>query len=155
MMKPAEYMQELVEYIVPSYSGLQKARADEGGRKQFLSKVDALEQLESLVEDIDNARDFKTIGGFGAIVSALINPESEKEYSLEERSLAASVIGNAVKSDYDFQLWVLEDGAQCLRGLLSMLHSGKDDVIRRRALYALASASRGNSDVQEALLDWI
>ena len=24
MMKPAEYMQELVEYIVPSYSGLQK-----------------------------------------------------------------------------------------------------------------------------------
>ena len=89
-----------------------------------MSKVDALEQLESLVEDIDNARDFKTIGGFGDIVSALINPESERVLP-RGKGLAASVIGNAVKSDYDFQLWVLEDGAQCLRGLLSMLHSGR------------------------------
>lgn len=159
MMKPAEYMQDLVKFVIPSYPGREakKESSDDEGKlvlKEFVNRVDALEQLENLVEDIDNARDFNTVGGFRAITKALIVPPSgDPEYSLEERSLAAAVIGNAVKNDYDFQLWVLEEEAECLRGLLSMLCSEGDDIARRRALYALASASRGNSDVQEHILD--
>ena len=146
MMKPAEYMQELVEFIVGSPEVTP-------GSDKFSSKMDALRQLESLVEDIDNARDFHTTGGFAKMSTSLFSGIEDK-YTMEERGMIALTLGNAVKNDYDFQLWVLEDDAICLHGLLDMLGSGdSDDLVRRRALYALSSAARGNSDVQEYLLN--
>ena len=59
MLKPADYMKELVEFIVDT------SEVPPGSTK-FSSKMDALLQLESLVEDIDNARDFYTTGSLRA-----------------------------------------------------------------------------------------
>ena len=145
MLKPAEYMQELVEFIVST------TKVPPGSGK-FASKMDALQQLEGLVEDIDNARDFHTTGGFTTL-SVSVFGSSGDNYTAGERGVVALALGNAVKNDYDSQLWVLENDAICLHGLLEMLGSGKsDDLERRRALYALSSATRGNPDIQEALV---
>ena len=145
MLKPADYMKELVEFIVDT------SEVPPGSTK-FSSKMDALLQLESLVEDIDNARDFYTTGCFTSL-SASVFGDTDNNYTMEERGIIALTLGNAVKSDYDFQLWVLENEAICLHGLLEMLESSdSDDILRRRALYALSSAARGNPDVQSLLL---
>lgn len=88
-MKPAEDMAKLVNTLRSSESSAEiKA---------------SFKELESMVSDIDNARDFKHIGGWPTLLSYL-----EPTHTPAHRSLAAWVIGTAVKNDYDYQLWILE-----------------------------------------------
>jgi hypothetical protein len=79
----------------------------------------------------------------------------------QERGLAALAVGNVVKNEYDFQLWVIEEETgtsastpSVLSSLVHMLQTGTDQS-RRRALYAISSAARGNPDVQATLRDKI
>lgn len=125
--------------------------------------VEILTELESLVSDIDNARDFHTIGGWNTVVPLL---DDDEPASI--RALAALVIGTSIKNDYDFQLWTMgpisyttRDGsiksACALDRLLEMLQRAskpvsEEDELQRRVLYGLAAAARGNPDVQSALL---
>jgi hypothetical protein len=95
--------------------------------------------------------------------------------------LAALAIGNSVKNQYEFQLWILDkepvailDAApeasedksnlarskssphqyypSLLSSLLRLLETGSDQS-RRSALYAVSASARGNLDVQAALRD--
>jgi hypothetical protein len=59
--------------------------------------------LEGLLCDIDNARDFHTIGGWPALAACL-----SSAYPVDTQALAAWAIGSAVKNSYDYQLWVIE-----------------------------------------------
>lgn len=104
-LKAADYMTTLAGKLVNS-----SASDDE--------VVFHLQELEQLLSDIDNARDFHTIGGWPALTSLLPGahkrPESEtggggQDRSLAVQTMAAHCIGTAVKNDYDFQLWVLEE----------------------------------------------
>lgn len=130
-----------------------------------------LKELEQLLSDIDNARDFHTIGGWPILTSLLPGLTTRPKNIQSE---AIHCIGTAVKNDYDFQLWVLEnaggnmEGQPVMHWLLSALNlhmenelSAKltDDQLRhevdelqRRALYAISSATRGNLDVQAYML---
>jgi hypothetical protein len=157
MMKPAEFMRDIMNIL--------QNTTDEA------ILIRNLVVLESLLADIDNSRDFHTIGGWPVILGLL-----RLNNSLEIRSHASWCIGTAVKNDYDFQLWIFEEvvSAQVsTSGLVLLLqnledsvnfftneHSGEDSErlaqqhygLTKRVLYALASCLRGNMDVQEIVL---
>jgi hypothetical protein len=151
------------------------------GESDSASRLAALQELAGLLDDVDNARDFHTMGGF-AVLAQVLAPEHLGMFLDEERGLAALAIGNSVKNQYEFQLWVLDkervatqdnvaeisEDAKDLAGskagahqysypallssLLRLLETGSDQS-RRSALYAVSAASRGNLDVQAALRD--
>jgi hypothetical protein len=132
-----------------------------------------------VLDDVDNARDFHTMGGFAVLAQALA-PEHKDVVTDEERGLAALAIGNSIKNQYEFQVWVLDkemvlvssasdtvtetsEGKSLkarsyqyypslLSSLLHLLETGSDQS-RRSAMYAVSSAARGNLDVQAALRD--
>lgn len=162
MTKPVEHMGQLAQQI--------KSFTEAPKEKENLSNIhdisNVLEELETSLADIDNARDFHTIGGWPILVNML---EPGRHPAL--RSRAAMAIGTAMKNSYDYQLWALESSSvpignwlgqqidgnwTCLELLLDLLDSSDvsdlEEEPQRRALYALSSAMRGNSDVQEALL---
>ena len=64
-----------------------------------------MRELEGLLCDIDNARDFHTIGGWPVLASLLAPSEGRDS---ETQALAAWAIGSAVKNSYDYQLWSVE-----------------------------------------------
>ena len=66
-------------------------------------KIYVLKQLESLLDDVDNARDYHTIGLWPTLLSFLTS-----YYSKSIRCHTAWAIGTAVKNTYDYQLWTLE-----------------------------------------------
>ena len=91
LVKPAEHMAALS-------STLRNTSHTEDSVLQ-----ETLKELEFLLSDIDNARDFHTIGAWPILVSML-----DKKYGVETRARAAWAIGSAVKNSYDYQLWTLE-----------------------------------------------
>lgn len=66
-------------------------------------KVYLLGQLESLLDDVDNARDFHTVGAWPTLLSFL-----HPYQPVPLRAAAAWAVGTAVKNTYDYQLWTLE-----------------------------------------------
>lgn len=159
-LKPAEFMKQLFTTL----SGDAQTSKDE--------KLKALKELESLVEDVDNARDMHTIGGWPILVSLL--HESQPS---EVRTMSAWVLGTAVKNNYDYQLWFLDPvkvaihqqevsttALDMLADVLSFeskvslsLPAGspqhsQSQTLLKRAMYALSAAARGNMEVQAMLL---
>lgn len=152
LMKPAEFMKDIMNLLRNS--------TDDS------LKIKNLVILESLLADVDNSRDFHTIGGWPVLLGLL-----QSNYSLEIRAHASWCIGTAVKNDYDYQLWILENvdtsigavsGLRLLldnfRMTVDYLTQARDPLslqrnydLTKRILYALASCLRGNMDVQEAL----
>ncbi len=125
----------------------------------------SIQELESLLGDIDIAKDFHTIGGWKLLVTFL-----DEKYSDRVRSLTAWAIGTTIKNNYDYQLWVLEripnyqhandSHVTCLDLLTHTFgtfdnHRNSDSnfELYRRVLYALSAAVRGNIDVQDVLLN--
>ena len=98
------------------------------------SREEALLELQDLVEDIDNARDLKTIGGFTEVV-ALLAVEIPTV-----QAAAAWVLGSAVKNDLELQLHVLSTSA--LNSLLRLVRSHGVEEVRAKALYALSALLR-------------
>ncbi len=135
IVSPGKHMRDLLQSI------------EVGIEKNDDTIVKILHQLADLVDDVDNARDFYKMGGFDII--AKIVSKDQGSMSDEERSIAALIVGNVVKHDYDQQLWTLNEysGVTLLESLMHMLN-GESGQVQKRALYAIASASRGNADVQ-------
>lgn len=122
--------------------------------------VSALLELETFLVDVDNARDYHTIGGWSTLVGLLLPSQPAAV-----RSTAAWAVGTAIKNSYDYQLWTLEkvtdlvsgETTTCIELLLAML-STTDDTddsddgtvpeLLKKTLYALSAAMRGNVDVQ-------
>lgn len=85
--------------------------------------ISALRDLEYLLSDVDNARDFHTMGGWSILVALLDEnvhhsiPMSEDDARDEEvlvlvdevRALGALCIGTAVSNLDEFRSWALED----------------------------------------------
>ena len=138
MTKPAEMMGELAKGIkefIPNESD-----------NNYLQIEEKLVELEGLLEDMDNARDFYTIGAWPTLVSML---HSSKPDNI--RALAAWCVGTAVKNNYDYQLFTLDKDGATIRELVVLLEQGSIEA-KRKALYAISAASRGNTDVQSALM---
>jgi hypothetical protein len=106
------------------------------------AREEALLLLHNLVEDIDHARDFKTIGGFPDIVALLACELPPLQ------AAAAWIIGSAVKNHRELQLHLLERRA--LPSLLVLLRSSAHVPVRAKALYAASALLRNCAEAQAA-----
>lgn len=136
-------------------------------------KVQVLYDLEYYLADVDNARDYHTIGAWPILVEFL-----SADKPTEVRAMTAWTIGSAVKNDYDYQLWTLESininstdsnvtNTTCLELLIQAIvdsskklgegeeniHKKETENLLKKALYAISAASRGNIDVQTKILN--
>ena len=103
-------------------------------------REEALLGLADLVEDIDHARDLKSIGGFPEIVALL---------AAEDAPLVAAaslIIGSSVKNHRELQLHLLEERA--LPSLLALLSSHSDGEVRSKAFYATSTIVRNCPEAQ-------
>jgi hypothetical protein len=105
-------------------------------------REESLLNLQDLVEDIDNARDFKSIGGFVDVLGLLASEVPTLQAG------AAWVVGSAVKNHHELQLHLLAQNA--LPSLLALLRSHADANVRAKALYALSSLVRNCPEAQAA-----
>ena len=142
MVKPAEHMQSIMNVISSNIEDVSLV-------------VERLIELEAVLTDIDNARDFHTLQLWSPLTLYL-----SLSYDPSIRAAAAWCIGSAVKNAYDHQLWTIEPDASptTLDLLLRNAHDAAQqngaeyDILLRRCLYAIAAAMRGNLDVQESLI---
>lgn len=159
MLKAAEHMAGQLNQLRGHYNGTATISAAD------LTSV--LGDLESLVSDIDNAKDFYTIGGWKIIVSLLASGTLD----VPNQALTILLIGTAIKNNRDYQTWVVEeislgfalpDGrttVRCMELLVAnlndtYLHNKFDreyQELFRRTLYAVSAAARGNPVVQSYL----
>ena len=105
-------------------------------------REEALLELQDLVEDLDQARDFKTIGGFPEVIALLASEIAPIQ------AAAAWVLGSAVKNHRELQLHLLAERA--LPSLLVLLRSHADEEVRAKALYAASALLRNCPEAQAA-----
>jgi hypothetical protein len=176
ILQPAEHMANLTRTLNGTAPrAVAEEAVDVGGAVSTTEPARALDaneqvyilkQLESLLDDVDNARDFHTIGAWPTLLSFL-----RPEHPSAVRAAAAWAVGTAVKNTYDYQLWVLESlpavasaeggdavAPSTVTALEQLVHllatpAGVENFeVQKRALYALSAAMRGNVDVQAAAL---
>ncbi|RDD45551.1 Nucleotide exchange factor SIL1 [Trichoplax sp. H2] len=107
-------------------------------------RMTALESIEYLVHQIDNAKDFHTMKGYQLILHDLNGTD------VNIKSIAFQIIGAAVQSNLDVQRIMLD------LGILPIIFNGIDAkeefIIRRRSLYALSSLLRNFPPAQMEFL---
>lgn len=110
--------------------------------EQFIdAKAELLEEMQDLVESIDNARDLKGVGGFGALME-LMSCEHAKL-----RCRAAEVIATSVQNNPDAQEWALEGGA--LNQILKLFEDVEPEC-RTKGMLAVSCLLRGHKPAREA-----
>eukprot|EP01084_Bolivina_argentea_P254498 427852_1 len=151
MIEHADVLGRLIETL---------RRVDEvkGGMGDDESIVGALQELEDLLSDVDQAKDFHTLGGWIALSELL-----KRDKPLVIRRMAAAVAGTAMQNVPEYQEWALQDGV--LQNLLEALTSEKLDIplssdcgknshlkearlLELRAVFAVGAASRNSPNVQ-------
>ncbi|KAF0697500.1 Aste57867_11810 [Aphanomyces stellatus] len=141
----AKYMQELIDTLVTPKTGdvdIHEANV-----------VDALQHLEWEVQDLDKAKDFNTMGGLEATVQHLSAP------SPRVRTMAAWVVGSAVKHYDQAQTWAVEAGAlpPILKALAAVPTAVDDNrasvfAMQKKMLYALSSLLPAHEKAQRIFL---
>lgn len=103
--------------------------------------LQALEELEYHVHQVDNARELDSLGGL-VVLLRLLNATSD-----EVKGMAAQVLGSAMQSNPPVQAEVLSYGGLGL--LWALVNSDKEsDTVQKRALFAIGSLLRRNSVAQ-------
>lgn len=109
-------------------------------------KLEALEALQEHVEDIDNARDFNTIGGFASVLRTLVD-DSEPRL----QTAAAWIVGTAVQNNRELQLALVGHGV--MTPLLKLLEAHASADVRAKALFAISGMLRGCPEAQAAFTE--
>ncbi|NXA39744.1 SIL1 factor, partial [Eudromia elegans] len=107
-------------------------------------KVAALYDLEYYVHQVDNAKDFLSLGGLQLVISGLNSTEAV----LKEH--AAFVLGAALSSNPKVQIEAIEAGA--LQKLLVILATEQPLAVKKKALFALSSMLRHFPYAQQQFL---
>ncbi|NXF82633.1 SIL1 factor, partial [Sclerurus mexicanus] len=107
-------------------------------------KVAALYDLEYYVHQVDNAKDFLSMGGLRLLLEGLNSTEAV----LKEH--AAFVLGAALSSNPKVQIEAIEGGA--LQKLLVILATEQPLAVRKKALFALSSMLRHFPYAQQQFL---
>ncbi|KAI3400827.1 hypothetical protein diail_1516 [Diaporthe ilicicola] len=98
-------------------------------------RLTAFDNLEQLIESLDNANNLGPLGLWTPLLSTLADAEPEV------RKYAAWVVGTAVQNNEKSQERLLAMGG--LPSLVKMaLAGGEREDVRRKAVYALSSATR-------------
>ncbi|XP_063233179.1 nucleotide exchange factor SIL1 isoform X2 [Bacillus rossius redtenbacheri] len=116
---------ELMEGLLSRF----KVSLDDGERVAILS------DLEYLVHQFDNAREFSRVGGLLEVVFPSLNASSAGV-----RAEAALVLGSAAQGNPRVQVAALEAGG--VGALLRLVGLDPDPAVRSRALYALSCVLR-------------
>lgn len=139
-------LDELARIVMPDMvAEMRKALAiveDEAAEAE--ARVEALEVLQEHVEDLDNARDFNTIGGFPVVLRTLAE---DAEPRLQ--AVAAWVVGTAVQNNRELQLVLVELGA--LPSLLRLFGAHAAPEVRAKALFAVSGLLRACPEAQRQL----
>ncbi|XP_053935780.1 nucleotide exchange factor SIL1 [Cuculus canorus] len=107
-------------------------------------KVAALYDLEYYVHQVDNAKDFLSMGGLQLVIDGLNSTEA----LLKEH--AAFVLGAALSSNPKVQIEAIEGGA--LQKLLVILATEQPLAVKKKALFALSSMLRHFPYAQQQFL---
>ncbi|PSN54805.1 Nucleotide exchange factor SIL1 [Blattella germanica] len=107
-----------------------KFKSDDQGERLI-----ALTDLEYLVHQFDNAREFVRSGGLTDVVLESLNSSSPLI-----RAEAIRLLGSAAQSNTAVQIAALESG--CISALLRVLALDKDPTVRARAVYAISCLVR-------------
>ncbi|XP_075020159.1 nucleotide exchange factor SIL1 [Calonectris borealis] len=107
-------------------------------------KVAALYDLEYYVHQVDNAKDFLSMGGLQLVIDGLNSTEAV----LKEH--AAFVLGAALSSNPKVQIEAIEGGA--LQKLLVILATEQPLPVKKKALFALSSMLRHFPYAQQQFL---
>uniref|UniRef100_A0A8C3J374 Nucleotide exchange factor SIL1 n=1 Tax=Calidris pygmaea TaxID=425635 RepID=A0A8C3J374_9CHAR len=107
-------------------------------------KVAALYDLEYYVHQVDNAKDFLSMGGLQLVIEGLNSTEA----ALKEN--AAFVLGAALSSNPKVQIESIEGGA--LQKLLVILATDQPLAVKKKALFALSSMLRHFPYAQQQFL---
>ncbi|KFV75342.1 Nucleotide exchange factor SIL1, partial [Struthio camelus australis] len=107
-------------------------------------KVAALYDLEYYVHQVDNAKDFLSLGGLQLVINGLNSTEAV----LKEH--AAFVLGAALSSNPKVQIEAIEGGA--LQKLLVTLATEQPLAVKKKALFALSSMLRHFPYAQQQFL---
>ncbi|NXJ13741.1 SIL1 factor, partial [Odontophorus gujanensis] len=107
-------------------------------------KVAALYDLEYYVHQVDNAKDFLSMGGLRLVIEGLNSTEA----ILKEH--AAFVLGAALSSNPKVQIEAIEGGA--LQKLLVIVATEQPQAVKKKALFALSSLLRHFPYAQQQFL---
>ncbi|XP_025926440.1 nucleotide exchange factor SIL1 isoform X4 [Apteryx rowi] len=107
-------------------------------------KVAALYDLEYYVHQVDNAKDFLSLGGLQLVINGLNSTEA----ILKEH--AAFVLGAALSSNPKVQVEAIEGGA--LQKFLVILATEQPLAVKKKALFALSSMLRHFPYAQQQFL---
>ncbi|XP_037253496.1 nucleotide exchange factor SIL1 [Falco rusticolus] len=107
-------------------------------------KVAALYDLEYYVHQVDNAKDFLSMGGLRLVIDGLNSTEA----TLKEH--AAFVLGAALSGNPKVQIEAIEGGA--LQKLLVILAMEQPLAVKKKALFALSSMLRHFPYAQQQFL---
>eukprot|EP00052_Salpingoeca_macrocollata_P016806 m.135714 g.135714 ORF g.135714 m.135714 type:complete len:317 (+) comp20172_c1_seq2:744-1694(+) len=131
---------DIVEEMQKHIAILKEPDTDEESREK---KCTALEALQEMIEDMDNARDLYVIGGLQPVVDML------KHGSSEVRWRAAELVGTVVQNNPVCQQFALE--LNLLPIIVAMLQD--DDVkVRTKAVRTVSCLVRENSSLVQGLL---
>ncbi|BFZ63211.1 hsp70 nucleotide exchange factor fes1 [Saitoella coloradoensis] len=109
------------------------------------NKEIAFDNLEMLIENLDNANNLKNLGLWPPLLSNLSSPEPSL------RLAACGVIGTAVQNNEKSQNSCLEhDG---LTKVIDVLQNDDDNGVRVKAVYAVSSIIRNNSQALKTFGD--
>lgn len=113
-------------------------------RSTLDEKIEALNNLEYYVHQVDNAQDLVSLGGFHLVIIALNSTEPKlKEY-------AAFVIGSAASNNPKVQIAAVDGGA--LQKLLVLLATQQPVAVKKKSLFAVSSMLRHFPYAQEKFL---
>jgi len=93
----AHELTSAMDQLMPDRMQMMKDALDAALGADAQAVVDGLHALEELVEDIDNARDFMTYGGFAKLLALLEHTESEVQ------AATAWVLGTAAQNNDELQ----------------------------------------------------
>lgn len=153
-----EYLERLMETMTASkvdemhhiFQVMQLQDGDPGaGTSGELTqlKLDALEALSDIIEDIDNASDFMKVGGVGVCYAALRHAASPI------RLQAIACLAAAAQNNPPVQLHLFETGAlDKLTAILTAPEPECAPALRERAVRGLSCLVRGEPKIIEAFV---
>lgn len=110
-------------------------------------REDMFEYLIDLVENLDNAKAFMLVGGFGPILDMVRNPE----HPTSERQKALFVLGACAQNNPPCQDDLQKNGV--LPILLQIVSTDKNASIRFKALGAISSLCRGHTGLEAQFIE--
>ncbi|KAL8952579.1 MAG: hypothetical protein Q9222_001533 [Ikaeria aurantiellina] len=108
------------------------------------NKVIAFDNFEQLIEIVDNANNMETLGLWSPLVAELNGSEAEL------RRMAAWCIGTAVQNNIKSQERFV--AVRAIPRLTRLALEDQNELVRRKAIYALSSGIRNYSPALDALI---